>query len=221
MVHYNVSLRKGGLDYIYIIMKIIITEGQYKRLFETEQEQKVFEIPSIKNFGASNEDAWENLQKYLQSKGNPPFSVKGNVKVDFGIDTLGKLVSVKGNLNLRENDIWDLGELKSVGGYLDLMDTYVNSGSLGNLEYVGGDCDLFQCRVDSMGKLKHVGGTLSVAYSNITSLGELKYVGGNLDIFGSRLLKKYSEEEIRSMVEIKGDIVTIDPYDNNVIGYWG
>ncbi len=221
MVHNNVSLRKGGLDYIYIIMKIIITEGQYKRLFETEQEQKVFEIPSIKNFGASNEDAWENLQKYLQSKGNPPFSVKGNVKVDFGIDTLGKLVSVGGDLDLRENIISDLGDLKSVGGDLILWDTYVNSGSLGNLEYVGGDCDLFQCRVKSMGKLKHVGGTLSVAYSNITSLGELKYVGGNLDIFGSRLLKKYSEEEIRSMVEIKGDIVTIDPYDNNVIGYWG
>jgi len=33
--------------------------------------------------------------------------------------------------------------------------------------------------------------------------------------------KKYSEEEIKSMVDIKGDIVTIDPNDDNVIGWWG
>jgi hypothetical protein len=202
-------------------MRYIITESQYNRIIESEEEQEVFQIPSIRIFGRGS-DGWENLQKFLQSKGNPPFSVKGNVKVDFNIDdTLGKLVSVEGNLSLRENIISDLGELKSVGGYLDLMDTYVNSGSLGNLEYVGGDCDLFQCRVNSMGKLKHVGGTLSVSYSNISSLGELKYIGGDFNIFGSRIQKKYSEEEIRSMVDIKGDIVTIDPNDDNVIGWWG
>ena len=199
-------------------MKYIITESQHKRLFE--EEQKVLQIPSIRIFGRES-DGWETLQKFLQSKGNPPFSVKGNVKVDFNIDTLGKLVSVEGNLNLQEIEILDLGELKSVGGYLNLIDTYINSGSLGNLEYVGGDCDLFQCRVNSMGKLKYVGGTLSVSYSNILSLGELKYIGGDLNIFGSRIQKKYSEEEIRSMVDIKGDIVTIDPNDDNVIGWWG
>jgi hypothetical protein len=34
-------------------MKIIITEGQYKRLIETEEQQEVLHIPSIKIFGGN------------------------------------------------------------------------------------------------------------------------------------------------------------------------
>jgi len=199
-------------------MKYIITESQYKRLIESEEE--VFTIPSIRVFGGG-EDGWKNLQKFLQSKGNPPFSVSGNVNVDFNFYTLGKLVSVGGDLDLRDNDIWGLGDLKSVGGDLIMWDTYVNSDTLGNLEYVGGNCDLFQCRVDNLGKLKHVGGTLSLSYSNVSSLGKLKYVGGDLEIFGSRIQKRYSIEEIKSMVDIQGDVITEDPHDNNIFGYWG
>lgn len=205
---YNVSLRKGGLDYIYNIMKIIITESQYKRLFESEQ--KVLVLPTISVFGKGKE-GWETLQEFLQSKGNPPFSVNGDVKIEFGNMSLGKLVSVEGDLNMHEYNIGDLGDLKRVEGNLILWDSYVDSGTLGNLEYVGKNCDLFQCGVKSLGKLKYVGGTLCLAYSNVKSLGELKYVGGDLEIYGSKIKKKYSEEEIRSMVDIQGSIITEDP----------
>jgi hypothetical protein len=189
-------------------MKIIITEGQYKRLFESEQ--KVLVLPTIKVFGKGKE-GWETLQEFLQSKGNPPFSVNGDVKIGFGIKSLGKLVSVNGDLNMHEYSIGDLGDLKRVEGNLVLWDSFIVSKSLGNLEYVGENCDLFQCEVKSLGKLKYVGGTLCLAYSNVSSLGELKYVGGNLEIYGNNIKNNYSEEEIRSMVDIQGSIITKDP----------
>jgi len=189
-------------------MNIIITEGQYKRLFESEQE--VIVLPTIKVFGKGRE-GWETLQKFLQSKGNPPFSVDGDVKIEFGIKSLGKLVSVNGDLNMGGYVIGDLGDLKRVEGSLFLSDSYINSKSLNNLEYVGENCDLFQCEVKSLGKLKYVGGTLCLAYSNVSSLGELKYVGGDLEIYGNNIKNNYSKEEIRSMVDIQGSIITKDP----------
>ena len=60
--------------------------------------------------------------------------------------------------------------------------------SLNNLEYVNGDLDLNRC-------------------VNLTSLGNLKSVGGHLYLFETPLSKKYSEEEIRQMVNIKGKII--------------
>ena len=201
-------------------MKIVISESQYKRLIETEEEQKVLRIPSFRFFGNDEKYAWNKMQEFLKSKGNPPYSITGDVKfVDQNPNSLGKLVSVEGNLVLQDSIIEDLGDLRRVEGDLILWDAWVKSGSLGDLEFVGGKCDLFQCDIKNLGKLNYVGGDLSIAYTRIESLGDLKYIGGNLDIFGSEL--QYSEEEIRNMVEIKGDIVTLDPYANNVIGFWG
>ena len=85
-------------------MKYIVTETQYNRL---EQElNPILEIPSLSLF---NND-WESLQKYLNKKGNPKYSIGGN-------------------LNLFNNQIKSLGNLTSVGG-----DLY-----LGNLTSVGSD----------------------------------------------------------------------------------
>ena len=79
-------------------MKIAISESQYKRLFE--QEEYVLQIPSLEYF---NND-WYLLQKYLKSKGNP-------------------LYSIDGDLDLRGRPIKSLGNLTSVGGILNLIGT--------------------------------------------------------------------------------------------------
>jgi len=112
-------------------MKIIISESQHKRLFE--EEQKVLQIPGVKLFGD-----WDGLQKFLESKGNPPYSLGGNLNlVGLKVESLGNLVSVEGDIYAYDTPLKSLGSLTSVGGNLDLDGTPVES--LENLSYVGGD----------------------------------------------------------------------------------
>ena len=99
-------------------MKIAISESQYKRLFE--QEEYVLQIPSLEYF---NND-WNLLQKYLKSKGNP-------------------LYSIGGDLDLRGTPIESLGNLTSVGGILNLIGTPLSkmydSDEIRKMVKVGGD----------------------------------------------------------------------------------
>jgi hypothetical protein len=88
------------------------------------------------------------------------------------------------NLNLTDSPIESLGNLQSVGGNLYLRYTPIKS--LGNLQYVGGNLDLYNTPIESLGNLQSVGGYL---HSVNTSLS-----------------KKYTEEEIRQMVDVKGSI---------------
>jgi hypothetical protein len=116
-------------------MKYIITEAQHKRLFE--EEQQVLQIPSLRVF----DNDWNQLQKFLKSKGNPPYSIGGNLYLeDSSIEFLGNLESVGGDLYLYNTPIKSLGNLTSVGVDLDLQGTTIKS--LGNLISVGGDLDL-------------------------------------------------------------------------------
>ena len=120
-------------------MKIIITESQYNRILREEEEQTVLRIPSLRMFG----DDWYELQKFLESKGNPPYSIGGNLYLnDLPIKSLGNLTSVGRNMNLENTPIESLGNLISVGGYLDLRGTPIES--LGNLQSVEGDLYLVE-----------------------------------------------------------------------------
>ena len=111
-------------------MKYIITNKQYQLL--KEDEQKILDIPSVDLFGG-----WDNLQEYLKRKGNPPYSIGGNLDLfNTPIQSLGNLISVGGYLNLALTPIQSLGNLTSVGGALDLKYTQIKS--LGNLKSVGG-----------------------------------------------------------------------------------
>ena len=117
-------------------MKIIITESQYKKLMENE-EQEVLHIPSLKYF---NED-WDFLQEFLESEGNPPYSLGGNLDlVGLKVESLGNLVSVEHDLYAYDTPLKSLGSLTSVGGLMDLSNTQIES--LGNLSFVGGRLDL-------------------------------------------------------------------------------
>ena len=113
-------------------MKIIISESQHKRLFE--EEQKVLRIPDFKIFGKD----WDALQRFLESKGNPPYSLGGNLDLlGLKVESLGNLVSVEGDIYASETPLKSLGSLTSVGGLMNLNNTPIES--LGNLTYVGGD----------------------------------------------------------------------------------
>ena len=150
-------------------------------LREEQEEEKLLKIPGLKFF---NND-WNILQMFLESQGNPRYSIGGNLLLSRSkIQTLGNLVRVEGNLNLYYSDVKSLGDLEYVGGWVDL--TLSNTESLGNLEYVGNH--------------------LNISRTNIESFGNLEYVGGHLDIYKTPLSKKYTEEQIRRMVNVIGRI---------------
>jgi len=166
-------------------MKILVTESQYNKLFKEEKEQKIFRVPGLKFFDEDTWEAWQILQKVLERRGNPPYSIGGNLDLDgTPIRSLGNLQSVGGDLNLYETPIESLGNLTSVGGYLDLEGTPIKS----------------------LGNLISVGGFLSLLGTPIESLGNLQSVGGNLLLRYTPLSEKYTEEEIRQMVNVGGEI---------------
>jgi hypothetical protein len=112
-------------------MKIIISESQHRRLFE--EEQKVLHIPGLKIFG----NDWDVLQMFLESKGNPLYSLGGNLNlVGLEVESLGNLVSVQHDLYAYDTPLKSLGKLTSVGGLMDLSNTQIES--LGDLSFVGG-----------------------------------------------------------------------------------
>ena len=106
-------------------MKIVISESQYKRLIEAEEGQKVFNLPSLDFFDYDPFEAWKIIQKIIDKKGNPPYSINGDFSLrGTPIESLGNLQSVGGNLDLYRTPIKSLGNLQSVGGeYLDLEGT--------------------------------------------------------------------------------------------------
>ena len=89
----------------------------------------------------------------------------------------------------------------------DLNLSFSKTESLGNLTSVEGDLSLHISTIKDLGNLTSVGGYLYLYGSKIEDLGKLKYVGGDLILKHTTLLEKYTEEEIRSMIEIGGNII--------------
>jgi hypothetical protein len=166
-------------------MKILVTESQYKKLFKEEKEQKVLRIPSLKFFDEDLRYAWQILQKILERRGNPPYTIDGD-------------------LYLSNTSIKSLGNLQSVGGDLDLRRTAIES--LGNLQSVGGDLDLRRTAIESLENLQSVGVNLDLIRTPIKSLGNLTSVGGYLDLTETPLSKMYTEGQIRQMIDVGGVI---------------
>jgi hypothetical protein len=171
-------------------------------LREQQEEEKLLKIPGFRFF---NND-WDLLQKFLESQGNPRYSIGGDLDLgESDIESLGNLVRVEGDLNLYNClKLQSLGNLEYVGGDLDL--SISNIESLGNLKYVDGNLDLYGTDIKSLGNLKYVYGNLDLSYSDIESLGSLVRVSGDLDLLTTPLSEKYTEEKIRDMVEVVGFI---------------
>jgi hypothetical protein len=187
-------------------MKFIITENQYELLKEMEDKPKVYNFPSLDIFGYEKPiDNWNLMQKFLDKKGNPDFTIDGDLNLsDTLIESLGNLTSVGGYLFLMRTQIKSLGKLTSVGGKLSLERTPIKS--LGNLTTVGGTLDLERTPIKSLGELTSVGGTLDLDGIPIESLGNLTSVGGSLLLRRTPISKNYTEEEIRSQVKVEGKI---------------
>jgi len=167
-------------------MKIIINENQYELLKEMEDKPKVYNFPSLDVFGNEEPiDNWNLMRKFLAKKGNPDFTIDGD-------------------LDLRNTSIKSLGNLTSVGDELDLEDTTIES--LGKLTSVDGSLSLSYTPIKSLENVVSVGGSLYLTHSSIESLGNLTTVGGNLYLEDTPISEKYTEEEIRSQVEVNGDI---------------
>jgi hypothetical protein len=88
----------------------------------------------------------------------------------------------------------------------DLNLSFSEIEDFGNLTSVGGDLDLSRSKIESLGNLTSVGGDLNLRYSEVEYFGNLTSVGGNLILRNTPLSKKYTREEIRSMIEIGGYI---------------
>ena len=134
-------------------------------LNEETQKPKILEFPSLDFFNNNPFEAWKIIQKIIEKKGNPPYSIGGDLDLEgTPIKSLGNLTSVGESLDLRGTPIKSLKNLQSVGGYLNLYVTPIDS------------------------------------------LGNLKSVGEILDLRGTPLSKKYTEEQIREMVNVDGEI---------------
>jgi hypothetical protein len=87
-------------------MKILVTESQYKKILGEEKEQKIFRVPDMKFFHEDRWEAWKILQKVLEVRGNPPYTIGGDLNLsDTSIESLGNLTSVEGDLDLRWTQI--------------------------------------------------------------------------------------------------------------------
>jgi hypothetical protein len=105
-------------------MKILVTESQYNRILREEKEQKIFRVPDMKFFHEDRWEAWDILQKVLEVRGNPPYTIDGGLDLRYtSIKYLGNLISVGGNLDLSFTPIESLGNLQSVGGFINLYQT--------------------------------------------------------------------------------------------------
>ena len=156
-------------------------ENIIRRVLREEQEEQILKIPGLKFF---NND-WNILQKFLESQGNPRYSIGGDLNLrESDIKTLGNLVKVEGTLNLNNcGNLQSLGKLEYVGDALDLRNTKIET--LGNLNYV--DFDLY----------------LDAEYiKTLDSLGNLEYVGGDLYWEGC----DYNIDEIEEVVWIEGQL---------------
>ena len=125
-------------------------------------------------------NSWDQLQQFLERKGNPRYEIVGDVDLFNRKDIfdLGNLVRVYGDLDLRYTPIESLGILRYVGSNLYLTTSPIES--LGNLEYVGDNLYLRWSTIQSLGNLKHVGGRLYLQNTPIQSLGNLQHVGGTI-----------------------------------------
>ena len=188
-----------------------------------EQDEKLSELPPFDDFF---ENDWNLVLNFMNRYPNKKFYYPGDLYLgESDIETLGNLVRVEGYLDLWKRNIKSLGNLERVDGYLNLYGCF-NLQSLGNLKYVGGllysygnenlqslgnlirvegNLDLRGSEIKTLGNLVRVEGDLDLRRCfSLQSLGNLEYVGGDLELKRTPLEEKYTEKQIRDMVEVVG-----------------
>ncbi len=167
-----------------------------------EETEEVLVIPSLSIFP----DGIEGLKNFIEKKNIKRWSLDDRLdlrRYEGDLTWLEGLVSVSGELDLYKTSIESLPNLQSVGGYLELRRTLIKS--LDNLQSVGDALDLRYAPIESLGNLQSVGDYLALEGTKIKSLGNLQSVDGNLWL-NKFLSEKYTDEEIKSMVDVDGNI---------------
>ena len=114
------------------------------------------------------------------------------------------LIKVSGSFWLGRSKIKTLNNVEIVKTHLDLQDATIES--LGNLKEVGHHFSLTNTPIKSLGILEYIGGNFHLRDTKIESLDNLKYIGGDLMLQGTSIAKNCTKEEIREMIEVKGEI---------------
>ena len=215
-------------------MKLIITESQYRVIVENGIRDRVFNVlgelledkdsfykmyklykdnKESKNYVGIRVFGDFNLMGVLGGKlsselidfCNNLVQVDGDLKVinNYIVD-FPKLRSVASDMLLSMADVRSLSELRYVGGDLTLKRSKVSE--LPELESIGGCLDLERSQINSLPKLESVGGFLDLNYSKIESLPKLESVGEDLYLENTPLFKKTTEEELRSKINVRGNI---------------
>jgi len=167
-----------------------------------EETEEVLVIPSLSFFP----DGIEGLKNFIQKKNIKRWSLDDDLDLfeyKGDLTWLEGLVSVSGDLDLFRSSVESLPNLQSVDRSLDLRHTLIKS--LDNLQSVGDGLDLRYAPIESLGNLQSVGDALDLRYTPIESLPKLQSVGSSLWL-NKFLAEKYTDEEIKSMVDVDGRI---------------
>ena len=145
----------------------------------------------------------KKIQQYIEN------GSIGNLELgDTTITSLpDNLKSVGGYLNLQGTPIKSLSDnLKSVGGYLNLQGTPIESLP-DTLEYVGGDLDLESTPITSLPDNLEIDVSLVIENTSIESLPKNLRVRKYFWIKNTPLAMNYTDEEIKELAYIGGDII--------------
>jgi hypothetical protein len=199
-------------------MKLIITESQYRRLIESEEEE-----PKLYNFSSSKEykiykdepELWDDIFLRKKKKDGINYTgyyIKDNIIIKDDVTELEYLVKVDGDLDLTNSKIKSLPMLSEVSGRFDLSNNE-SIKSLPELVKVGIMIDLYGSNVTSLPKLKEVG-NIYLKFSKIESLPSLKKIGGGLYLSYENTEKEYPLKNLPKLREVGFDFVL--SYNRNI-----
>jgi len=198
-------------------MKLIITESQYRRLIESEEEESLlYDFSSSKEYKIYKDDPelWDEIFLKKKKKDGINYAgyyIKDNVIIKGDVDELEYLVKVDGDLDLTNSKIKSLPRLSEVGGRFDLTNNE-SIKSLPELVKVG-MIDLYGSNVTSLPKLKEVG-NIYLKFSKIESLPLLEIIGGGLYLSYETDEKEYPLKYLPKLREVGFDFVL--SYNRNI-----
>jgi hypothetical protein len=132
------------------------------------------------------------IKKILKEETEPVLMIPGPQYFG-GIDGLKTYIETKNITRWSLDDKLDLQEYEDDLTWLE------------GLVSISGSLNLFGTQIDSLGNLQSVGRSLDLFGTQIDSLGNLQSVDGSLWL-NKFLAEKYTDEAIRSMINIGGII---------------
>ena len=188
-------------------MKLIITEEQYRLLIEGEG--KILPVPEdMWNQDGGITNIYNLFEKTKDIKNWVGIKVIGDLSLTYEDDKHLKdfckyLVEVTGDFEMSNRKRFEFPLLIKVDGDVNIANSDID---FPKLRYVGGDFRGRGSDTEELPELEYVGGSLWLRETFIQDLPKLKYVGDVLNAMYSSLSKKTTEEELRSKINVGGNI---------------